>query len=52
MGRLQALYQLQATVTWKISWTGTGVNDPQDLPQGEFAADQDVIVQEIQSIDR
>ncbi|MFE7030822.1 hypothetical protein ACFU9Y_10980 [Streptomyces sp. NPDC057621] len=45
-------YKLQATVTWKISWTGTGVNDPQDLPQGEFGADQDVIVQEIQSINR
>ncbi|WP_307539932.1 hypothetical protein [Streptomyces sp. V3I8] len=45
-------YKLQATVTWKISWTGTGVNDPQDLPPGEFGADQDVIVQEIQSVNR
>lgn len=45
-------YKLQATVTWKISWTGTGVNQPQDLPPGEFGADQDVIVQEIQSINR
>ncbi|MCX4236271.1 hypothetical protein [Streptomyces ortus] len=45
-------YKLQATVTWKISWTGTGVNDPQDLPPGEFGADQEVIVQEIQSINR
>ncbi|MET9564548.1 hypothetical protein [Streptomyces tauricus] len=47
-----ASYKLQATVTWKIHWTGTGVNDPQDLPPGEFGADQDVIVQEIQSINR
>ncbi|MGC5563374.1 hypothetical protein ACPYPG_11075 [Streptomyces sp. FR-108] len=45
-------YKLQATVTWKISWTGTGVAEPQDLPPGEFGADQDVIVQEIQSVNR
>ncbi len=45
-------YKLQATVTWKISWTGTGVNQPQDLPPGEFGADQDVIVEEIQSVNR
>ncbi|MDQ0776884.1 enoyl reductase [Streptomyces aurantiacus] len=45
-------YQLQATVTWKIHWTGTGVNVDQPLPDGEFGAGQDVIVQEIQSINR
>ena len=45
-------YRLQATVTWKISWTGTGVTAAQDLPPGEFGAGQDVIVQEIQSVNR
>ena len=46
------LLQLQATVTWKIHWTGTGVNGDQPLPDGEFGADQDVIVQEIQAVNR
>ncbi|MBV1936057.1 hypothetical protein KUF83_05695 [Streptomyces sp. BV286] len=45
-------YKLQATITWKIHWTGTGVNGEQDLPDGEFGADQDVIVQEIQAVNR
>lgn len=45
-------YPLKATVTWKISWTGTGVNDPPKLPDGEFGADQDVVVEEIQAINR
>lgn len=45
-------YPLKATVTWKISWTGTGVNDPQKLPDGEFGADQNVVVEEIQAINR
>ncbi|MGW6025654.1 hypothetical protein [Streptomyces sp. NPDC055099] len=45
-------YPLKATVTWKIHWTGTGVNKPQKLPDGEFGADQEVVVEEIQSINR
>ncbi|MFG2649394.1 hypothetical protein [Streptomyces sp. NPDC048436] len=45
-------YPLKATVTWKIHWTGTGMNGQKRLPDGEFGADQDVIVQEIQSINR
>ncbi|MFI1437614.1 hypothetical protein [Streptomyces fructofermentans] len=45
-------YKLQATITWKISWTGTGVNDPQALPDGEFGAEQAVVVQEIQAVNR
>lgn len=45
-------YPLKATVTWEIRWTGTGVNDPQKLPDGEFGADQEVVVEEIQSINR
>ncbi|MFF9047791.1 hypothetical protein [Streptomyces parvulus] len=45
-------YQLRATVTWKIHWTGTGVDNEQTLPDGEFGGDQDVIVQEIQAVNR
>ncbi|MFJ3336630.1 hypothetical protein [Streptomyces sp. NPDC086766] len=44
-------YQLRATVTWKIHWTGTGVPGG-DLPEGTFGASQDVVVQEIQSVNR
>lgn len=45
-------YRLRATLTWEISWTGTGVTAPQDLPDGEFGAEQDVVVQEIQAVNR
>ncbi|WP_447040080.1 hypothetical protein [Streptomyces sp. DSM 118878] len=45
-------YPLKATVTWKIHWTGTGVDGEQRLPDGEFGAEQDVVVQEIQAINR
>ncbi|MFI6334895.1 hypothetical protein [Streptomyces sp. NPDC050535] len=45
-------YKLRATITWKIHWTGTGVNAAQALPDGEFGADQDVVVQEIQAVNR
>ncbi|WP_369216092.1 hypothetical protein [Streptomyces flavofungini] len=45
-------YPLKATVTWKIHWTGTGVNGEQALPDGEFGAEQDVVVQEIQAVNR
>ncbi|MFI6489329.1 hypothetical protein [Streptomyces sp. NPDC050564] len=45
-------YKLKATITWKIHWTGTGVNREQPLPNGTFGAEQDVIVQEIQSVNR
>ncbi|MEV8595894.1 hypothetical protein [Streptomyces sp. NPDC052012] len=44
-------FPLQATVTWKIAWTGTG-GAGGDLPDGEFGATQDVVVQEIQAINR
>lgn len=44
-------YPLKATITWKISWTGTGgTGGP--LDDGTFGATQDVIVQEIQSVNR
>ncbi|MYS92620.1 MULTISPECIES: hypothetical protein [Streptomyces] len=45
-------YKLQATVTWKIQWTGTGMNGEQTLPDGTFGAEQDVVVQEIQAVNR
>ncbi|MEV6796462.1 hypothetical protein AB0M87_31775 [Streptomyces sp. NPDC051320] len=45
-------YQLKATVTWKIHWTGTGVDGEQTLPDGTFGAEQKVVVQEIQAINR
>ncbi|MET9898529.1 hypothetical protein [Streptomyces sp. NPDC006446] len=45
-------YKLRATITWKIHWTGTGVPEERDLPDGTFGADQDVVVQEIQSVNR
>ncbi|MFK4068824.1 hypothetical protein [Streptomyces sp. NPDC029674] len=45
-------YPLKATVTWKIHWTGTGVDGERGLPDGEFGAEQDVVVEEVQSINR
>jgi enoyl reductase len=45
-------YRLTATVTWKIHWTGTGVAGEQPLPDGTFGAEQDVVVQEIQAVNR
>ncbi|MFF3640549.1 hypothetical protein [Streptomyces sp. NPDC002564] len=45
-------YPLKATVTWKVHWTGTGVNGEQALPDGEFGAEQDVVVEEVQSVNR
>ncbi len=44
-------YELQATITWDIAWTGTG-GAGGDLPDGAFGNDQAVTVQEIQSINR
>ncbi|MFF0225983.1 hypothetical protein [Streptomyces sp. NPDC004629] len=45
-------FNLRATVTWKITWTGTGTPEPQALPDGTFGNDQAVTVQEIQSVNR
>ncbi|MFY1678240.1 hypothetical protein [Streptomyces sp. WMMC905] len=44
-------YDLHATVTWDISWTGTG-GAGGDLPDGTFGGEQTVVVQEIQSVNR
>ncbi|MFE0174383.1 hypothetical protein ACFWZ2_18875 [Streptomyces sp. NPDC059002] len=44
-------YELGATITWRVTWTSTnGQGDK--LPPGEFGAAQDVVVGEIQSINR
>ena len=45
-------YQLKATVTWKISWTGTGQPTPVALPDGTFGTPQDANVREIQTVNR
>ncbi len=44
-------YNLQATITWDISWAGTG-GAGGDLPDGTFGNGQAVTVQEIQSVNR
>ncbi|MGA4847064.1 hypothetical protein ACOBQB_12670 [Streptomyces sp. G5(2025)] len=44
-------YQLTASVTWEISWKGTGGAKGR-LPNGTFATTQDINVREIQSINR
>ncbi|MFB7332665.1 hypothetical protein ACFC00_13555 [Streptomyces adustus] len=44
-------YKLRAAITWEITWTGTG-GAGGDLPNGTFGNDQDVVVQEIQSVNR
>ncbi|RMB81178.1 hypothetical protein [Streptomyces shenzhenensis] len=44
-------YQLRATVTWEIHWTGSD-GDGGPLPDGTFGAPQDVVVQEIQAVNR
>lgn len=47
----ESAYLLKAIVTWKIHWTGTGTAGG-DLPDGTFGATQEVVVQEIQAINR
>ncbi|MFE0903879.1 hypothetical protein ACFW3Y_11690 [Streptomyces rochei] len=44
-------FPLRATVTWEIHWTGSG-GAGGDLPDGTFGATQDVVVQEIQAVNR
>ncbi|MBY8883176.1 hypothetical protein K7862_36900 [Streptomyces sp. PLK6-54] len=45
-------YRLKATVTWKITWTGTGQPTPVALPDGTFGAPQDAYVREQQTVNR
>lgn len=44
-------YRLSASVTWQISWEGSGGTGG-DLPDGTFETTQDMNVQEIQAINR
>jgi hypothetical protein len=44
-------FDLRATITWDITWTGTG-GAGGDLPNGIFGSEQAVAVQEIQSVNR
>ncbi|PPS87903.1 hypothetical protein [Streptomyces sp. MH60] len=44
-------FDLQATITWEIAWTGTG-GAGGDLPDGTFQNAQAVTVQEIQAVNR
>ncbi|MFJ4541019.1 hypothetical protein ACIP39_34425 [Streptomyces tibetensis] len=46
-----APYQLKASITWQISWDGTG-GASGDLPDGTFQTTQSMNVQEIQSVNR
>jgi len=45
-------FKLQATITWEITWTGTGSPNPTRLPDGTFGNDQEVTVQEVQAVNR
>nr|WP_254398772.1 hypothetical protein [Streptomyces sp. AC602_WCS936] len=44
-------FDLQATITWEIAWTGTG-GVGGDLPDGTFGNAQAITVQEIQAVNR
>ncbi|MFC9131813.1 hypothetical protein ACFT4A_33960 [Streptomyces sp. NPDC057099] len=44
-------YQLTASITWQISWEGSG-GAQGDLPDGTFETKQDMTVQEIQAVNR
>ncbi|WP_210429850.1 hypothetical protein [Streptomyces physcomitrii] len=44
-------FDLQATATWKITWTGTG-GAGGDLPDGEYGNNQPVEVEEAQAVNR
>ncbi|WP_419995888.1 hypothetical protein [Streptomyces boninensis] len=45
-------YTLKATITWEMSWTGTGNPDPVDLPDATFETTTDVEVREVQTVTR
>ncbi|MBT2451324.1 hypothetical protein J7F03_30495 [Streptomyces sp. ISL-43] len=44
-------YTLEASITWEVSWTGSNGQDG-NLPSGTFSTTQNVIVQEIQAVNR
>jgi hypothetical protein len=45
-------YRLKASVTWQITWKGSGGTGGNNLPNGTFETTQDMNVQEIQSVNR
>lgn len=45
-------FPLKASLTWEISWTGTGQAGPVGLPDGTIEAVQDIAVQEAQAVNR
>ncbi|WP_328319013.1 hypothetical protein [Streptomyces sp. NBC_00388] len=45
-------FKLRATITWNITWTGTGNPGQHSLGTGSFGTTQDVTVDEIQAINR
>ncbi|ATL29680.1 secreted protein [Streptomyces formicae] len=45
-------FPLKAALTWEISWTGTGQNAPQGMPDGTIEVTQDIAVEEVQSVNR
>ncbi|MEV7195319.1 hypothetical protein AB0N81_26465 [Streptomyces sp. NPDC093510] len=47
-----ATFPLKASLTWEISWTGTGQNTPVGMPDGKIEAVQEITVEEVQSINR
>ena len=45
-------FPLKASLTWEISWTGTGQAGAVGLPDGTIEAVQDITVEEIQAVNR
>ena len=45
-------YELTATITWSVSWTGTGNPDPQGVPDAVLETTHDITVEEVQTIVR
>ncbi|MEU6120658.1 hypothetical protein [Streptomyces sp. NPDC047123] len=47
-----ATFPLKASLTWEISWTGTGQDAPVQMPDGTIEVTQDITVEEVQSVNR
>ncbi|GHE11710.1 hypothetical protein [Streptomyces alanosinicus] len=45
-------FPLKATITWQVTWTGTGRPNPTGLPNGVFGKTQNVVVEEAQAVSR
>lgn len=45
-------YELTATITWSVTWTGTGNPTPQELPSAVLETSHELTVDEIQTIVR